>query len=65
MKQQIKSAPRKFAVIGWTVDDVLQCKPDWTKAHAKAWLRDHEQGIEESMIEREWDYIQEELEHAD
>jgi hypothetical protein len=49
---------KRFAKIAWTVDDILNLKPNWTEKQAEEWLASNEKYIQDRTIELGWEVIE-------
>ena len=49
-------------VIKWTVDDILNRQPDWSKQDAEDFLRSIAESIEDRSIAAGWEVIDEAIE---
>ena len=47
-----------YAIVGWSVDDVLSLRPKWSDDRADEFLRKYQRQIADLMIERGWDAIE-------
>jgi hypothetical protein len=47
-----------YALVGWSVDDVLSLRPDWSDDRADEFLRKYQRQIVDLMVERGWDAIE-------
>jgi len=50
-----------FATTKWTVYDILRLRPDWTLTRASEFLANIESKVEEAMVTKGWNVIQNEL----
>jgi hypothetical protein len=49
---------KTYAEVKWTVEDVLELKPEWTEKNAKAFLEHNEKYIQEGIIQCGWEVIE-------
>ena len=60
-KEEEKLNPDGYAVVRWLPDDIKSRRPRWSLSKCEEWLSDHESAIEDIMIERGWNYIENQL----
>lgn len=48
----------KFATVSWTVEDVLEIRPEWTPEQAKTWLEDNQKSMRDRLIELGWQVME-------
>jgi hypothetical protein len=53
-----ESEPKKFAHVSWCVGDVLALRPEWNEEQAEEWLLNNEKYIQEGMVERGWNVME-------
>jgi hypothetical protein len=52
---------KRFALIGWSVEDIRCLKPDWSEDQCAAFLEMAEAGIKNAMMEAGYAYIERRL----
>ncbi len=52
-KAEVKEASSK-AKVSWTWEDINELKPNWSEEKCKNFLQEHENGIQEAMLEAGW-----------
>ena len=51
-KDEAKGASK--AKVTWSWEDINELKPNWSKEECKNFLQEHENGIQEAMLEAGW-----------
>jgi hypothetical protein len=52
------SKEQYFAVVKWTIADVLILRPNWTEEEAYKWFEQNEKHIEDRMVEVGWEVME-------
>jgi hypothetical protein len=53
-----------FAMVSWSVDDILELRPTWTSDEALRFLAQHESHLRERLIEHGWSVIETLMGHS-
>jgi hypothetical protein len=54
---------KQFAKVSWTVNDILDLRPEWTREQAHQWLVCNNRHLQDRMIESGWEIIKSLLEY--
>ena len=52
------STPERFALVSWSVEDVLHIRHDWTQDKALDFLAGVERRLTGVMVERGWEFLE-------
>ena len=50
--------PKKFAAVAWTPADVQELRPGWTLKQCEIWLEDNAKYIQEALVKRGFEAIE-------
>jgi len=60
----VPAARMTFAMVSWSVDDILELRPTWTRDDALRFLAQHESHLRERLIEHGWSVIETLMGHS-
>lgn len=49
---------KSYAVVSWSIEDVQEKRPKWSKQRCADWLAENAKHIQEAMISAGWDAIE-------